>query len=960
MNYKLFLIILAVIAVLITSVPSKAFEENFQYYPSGDISSNWIASASGDGSYGITTLDATYNRVLNIADGNGGGSGSVNIYSRYGIASNYWSFVVSKPGLNKFTRLYDSNGILILDLYMLTYPTGLWEISKNGNDFNLRISGIDKGIVGSSSNTPYYIGWYFSSGGFNSGDMSIDDITTSGYISGIGTESTSHTLTESNLNPTNISFTLNTFPFADYTSSSFKNIIQKYTGSTPTTLQTTIIKNSSNITIFQGFTNYNRETQLTTNDTDYGLYFSYTQKNGATVASDYFFLVPPGASNSITTPDTSVVIGQTEPITYSIGAPDFIGSSYSVNVYSLTALVTSIPISSSTGTVNWDTSGNSNGLYFITLSKTTSGIQSDLAYTTATLVSTLLINGKVYDAQNATAISGANINVSQGGSWFNTTSAADGSYNLSGLFISLNTNINASKTGYTHNDFSFTPLAVQVYTINLYMISNGLNCSIGATTKTCVVGITEDYPYHQAVPLASVNLGNGSYFATTTSNETTGFYIFQNLYDDNLSYIVNATKTNYQNSIDYNVTTINQTFKSQIIIMNEIFTLTIVAQDSTNANTIFSFIATFNGSMYNTSVGTISIPGIIYGQYPTIVSSTGYLTSSQNVLVDSTKTQVFILVPVLPATSSTVFKTLPHDVSFIVQDLGFNKKPGVYVNAQGYNTTVGNWAWLAELIGIDFDKIPINNVTMTGNTGTDGSIDFKMDGSIYYIITFSGGGISNITWGGYPTQYQYYIIVPTTFYGTFTNNIDQITTITTSISTNKTNSTSAYVNASYNDSSNQTSSIIIYLNQSIIGDPNNQTNLQTRNGGTNATYNASFTISPYAGKDYIVTFYIVHSSGTVIRSYGVSFPPTAILSYFNPISILMLLIGLVIFFAGIFGQTSTEQGSGIIVGLVWLLSGMGIYSNINLGVSFYLGLTLATVIAILMNINARSRKEGMS
>lgn len=979
MNYKLFLIVFATIAVLLTSVPSKAFEDTFQYYPGGIATSNWQFTTGASGSGGITTYGATYSRVLYIATNNVGCSGSSeSVKALTGTASNYWSYNVrsysgsSASGSGFTVYFYNQAGTNIWGGTMssaqfasCTNTCGLWELSVTGGQVYARLDGVDKGILGGTiSETPYYIGYSVSVSGTGCGSYGytayIDDVTTSGYISGLGTESTSHILTESNSNTTDVSYSINTFPFADYTNSSYRNVIQKYTGTTQINIINTTIKNATQTGIYSGFTTYNRKGQLTSMDTNYGLYFSYTQKNNVTVASDYFFLQPPGAANSVTA-DTTAVIGQQETVSYSIGAPDFSGSTYSINIYSLSALVKTSSVTSTPGTVSWDTTGNSAGLYFITLSKTTSGIQTDIAYTTITLSSTLLIRGKVYDAQNATVISSANLNFLQGATWYNTTTAADGSYNLSGLFVNVLINVNASKTGYKHDNFTFTPLSPQIYTLNLYMISNGLNCSVAASTKTCIVGMTEDYPYHQAILGATVNLGNGSYYANTTSNSTTGFYIFNNLSDDNLTYTVNATKANYKDSSNYNITTLNQTFKSQIIIMNAAYTLTIMAQDSTNTNTILNFVALFNGTSYNTSTGQVIITGISYGSYATIVSTSGYLSSSLNVLVDSTKIQVFLLAPILPGQSSTIFKTLPHDVTFIVQDLSFNKKPSVYVTAQGFNTTVGNFGWLASLLGIDFNAIPINNVSMNGTTGTDGSVDFKMDGSIYYELTFRGGGIANQTWSGYPTAYSYIIIVPTILYGIFTNNTNEFDTIHTTVATSVTNASSAKIFVNYSDVLNQTSGLKIYLNQSIAGDPNNQTNLQTLNGSTNATYNGTFTVSGYAGQSYIVTFTTNHATlGTVSRSYGVAFPAASPLSYFDPISSLMMLFGLILFFAGFWGQTSTEQGSAVIVGLVWLLSGMGLFVNINLGLSFYLGLTLATVIAILMNINARARKEGMS
>jgi hypothetical protein len=823
MNYKFFLIILAVLSLFILSVPTYAFEDTFdkQLQPGQAFSNQWATSVGNGWRIDVTSSPlTTYNKVLRIenyfsqaeqtsASTNTIISSSSNYWAMQVVQFSYSAIGVDNVKVNFYNAAGSSVGSYPIHSYLQTYSSGnaksvLYEFTSDTINMFLKVNGTTINL-GTISGTPYFFGLSAETGNRRL-LLYVEMVTTNIGQIGIGTDSQQYKVTELNNPAMNISWLITTIPQTDFNNKQTKIKICKVSS---LCLRETIVKNISNTTS-SGYDNFNWQTLL--GITNYGLYFSYLQNNNITIANDYFFFSPPGTINSVTAVDTSMVIGQIETITYSLDAPNFIEKQYAVNVYSLYGLVQSFPVVVASGTVNWDTSGNSNGLYFIVLSKTTSGIQTDIAYTTVTLVSTLLIRGTVYDAQNVTTISGASINISQGGSWFNTTSAADGSYNLSGLFVQLNTNINASKTGYTHNNFSFTPLAAQVYTINLYMINNSLSCSLGATTNTCIVGMTENYPYHQAIPSATVALSNGSYSTTTTSNATTGFYIFKNLADGNLSYTVNATKTNYQNSPDYNVTTINQTFQTQIVIMYEIFTLTIVAQDSTNANMILNFISTFNGTLYNTTIGTISIPNLIYGQYPTVVSSTGYLTSSQNILVDSTKTSTFILVPITPVSSSTVFKTVPHNVRFLVQDYTGNPYTGVQITVQGYNTTLGEWSWLSSLLGIDFGATPINNASMTGATGIDGSASFMMIDTIYYGVNFNAGSNFNISWNLYPKEDFYILLVPLAL-----PNTGCVNNVTANLTESTVNSTHTALGLTYLDPSGSTTLINFFVqnNQSV-------------------------------------------------------------------------------------------------------------------------------------------------
>lgn len=281
-----------------------------------------------------------------------------------------------------------------------------------------------------------------------------------------------------------------------------------------------------------------------------------------------------------------------------------------------------------------------------------------------------------------------------------------------------------------------------------------------------------------------------------------------------------------------------------------------------------------------------------------------------------------------------------HYVKFTVQNIWFTKYTGVTATVyKGSELTVSD----------------------TKITGTDGSVNILLIKDVMYRITFINAtqGIS-VTWTGTPAQTQYYIITDATTSSWDTHGTDASENIDITISTNMDGST-GYINASYSDALAQTNGLIFYLNKTIPGDANNQSNLQIINAGTNNTYNASFTLSDYSGQSYIITARINHGTYGVIRySYGVAFPALpSPLTNFDPTIVLMLFVGLILFFSSMFGQTSHVQGMAIICGFVWILSGIGIFSNVNAGAGFYLALSLATVISVVANINERGKHEGL-
>ena len=773
-------IILFVLLLLSINI-ADAFEDTFQYYSEGVPTPYWyIYKTTGGGSRSlyIDTYGATYSRGMRTVATASTGTLTVEVVYYQPNPSNYWSFttlyVRSSTNPKIYLRDYD---LVEICSTPIDYTVGRQELIIQDGGLYVRTNGVDKGLKDTCAKTPSYIGIEVGggSGGFF-GDWIIDDVSTTGYISGIGTESVSHTLTEFNLNPTNISYGIYTFPFADYTSSSFRNVIQKYNGSAPTTLQITTIKNTSQTGVYHGFTNYIRDVQLTSNDTNYGLYLSYLQKNNITVAQDYFMLVPPGTPSTITFEDSTIIIGTDEQISYTIDSYDASLYNYYIKVYGTSEILYSQTVTAASGVVNWDTTGNNVGIVYGVIVRTdkTAGNNVELAYTIATLSENLMIKGYTYDAQNESILGGVNINFSQGSIWYNTTSnSTTGYYELIDLLVDIPINVNASKVNYSHDNFSFTPLASQIYNINLYLVNN-----TPTINGTAIGGLVYNYPYHQAIPSATVNIYNATWNNVTTSSLITGWYLFNNLTNDTY-YNINATKTGYLPSVTYNKSVVNGSYVGQNILMYQLYTATFITKDSVSLATIQSFDVLFNGTTYNTTTGMVTISNLLYGEYDYEITKSEYYPIINSVLIDSDKiiTKTFTAIPPTPPSSSTTTFITPHYVRFVFQNLAGMRYP---------DTTV---------------KVYQDNALLfTGISGTDGAVGFKLNQTIQYRINFFSvayGFNKNYTLYPVGTEYIFYpVITSTTLFNNFTYSLVM---------------TATSVDFTWNDPENEVS----YLNMTI-------------------------------------------------------------------------------------------------------------------------------------------------
>ncbi|NOR84525.1 hypothetical protein GQ473_00260, partial [archaeon] len=431
----------------------------------------------------------------------------------------------------------------------------------------------------------------------------------------------------------------------------------------------------------------------------------------------------------------------------------------------------------------------------------------------------------------------------------------------------------------------------------------------------------------QAVTNATVNIYNATWSDTITSSST-GFYLFEEL--TNGSYTVNATKTDYQDSAEYPADTNNGSWLTQNILMYGIYDLTIRAQDSSTDGYLSTFSVDYGGVISSTTNGSITYSGLTYGLYTFSVSATGYYSDSEDILVDSTKTETIQLTQ-----TDSVYYT-PHYVKFVVWGpLGYYEGVDVSVYEYGSSTT-----------------------KYTGVTGNDGAVTFRLYETQRYTITFIDAvqGIDR-EMVLYPKDEKYLIFVASTgSWSTYDEPVDDVIGI--DVSTEIINSTHSYVNVSYTDTMSETTAAIVYLNQTNSSDPYNQTVIDSQSGYTN-NWTHSFIVSDYEGESYFVHVVATHTTyGTVDQTYAVQFDDDIGLPGIPDKVWLYVSILIMMFTAGMFGASTATEGAAIICVEGWVFLFFGWFSSIDNNGIIAVGLGFATVVAIIANINKFSKKEG--
>jgi len=473
--------------------------------------------------------------------------------------SNYWSFILrgyshsaQSELANGYVYFYNESLGCIFSKQMTTYfdtyhSSDLYEFIREDNVMYLRINGTNMGNIGECNETPAYIEiaaqqLHTSTDHWTS--LSADDVTNENGMVGIINNAHQHTITELASDEIVGEYSIVTIPKTSYDGAEYCMKVKRFTSSS--VINSTVIKEAGNSTAKPcGFVEYNR-TELFENN--YGLYLFYVTKNGEIESEDYLFFKPL-TDDSIYFDKETYAVGETAIITYAIDNPDFTSYDYYVRIYDSSGnRLKSVFLTESSGSVEWNTEETTEGgLYYTTLEMIGDG-SYELAFDMASVAEEVRIQGTTYNAQSESILGTVNASLLQNEVYYNTTSnASTGEYNITDLTVDAKISVNASKTNYIHNDFSFTPLQNGLYNINLFLLPDENHININ---PPAIVGLVQSYPFYQNVSEATVNLWNTS-IGLTTSNITNSMGYFEFTLDNTsmqTSDIVNETF----NSSEYN------------------------------------------------------------------------------------------------------------------------------------------------------------------------------------------------------------------------------------------------------------------------------------------------------------------------------------------------------------------------------------------------------------------------
>ena len=693
-----------------------ALEDNFQY----DGLEKWNTT----GSVSITHPGDGWGPYIRMARVETGAT----IKNNYPAQSDYWSFVfvdASAFGGWNYFFFYNSTDGLISDgpedggAHYKIHPTSapriaLLEFVRFGDHLYFFANGIlqdDTPPLCSEAIAYIKIASY---GPLNY----IDDFSNEdGYVVGIGEYEYDRIAYELDIVEIDVSYTTNQY----YDSSSdFDLKVKRFVSGE--------IKDSTDLSDPASFVVYNRTALM---GYDYGLYLFYVSRDDQMMESDWLFYAPLGETSTVNIEQDTYPIGDTIRVDYSIG--DYEGSyNYYLKIYDTYGTEKkSWSLSTETGyktvsSYDWDV-----GTYYAILFHDS----DELAVDAMTLTYEVKISGVTYDAEAETALASVNVSYRQGAIYYNTTSNATGHYNLTGLIVDAETFVNATKTNYTHNDFSFTPLTPGTYTVDLYLLPNETYIS---HTNTSIGGLVTRCPLYQAIEGAAVNLWNtsSSWNESNTTNSM-GYYLFDDI-PNGTTYKINATNEHCDTEED-DITTNDGGYRYHYFCLDCWYNLTVTAKDASTHTTITAFTAVLDDTTTSsTTTSTLNFTGVYYGIHKLEVSATGYYTGLEYVYVPGDTKTIMYLTPLEEGAEggAGVYYPPPHLVEFRVVDIWGVPLTGITVNATGYETTAVNLTWWQKAFGYS-PEVEVYNTSMEGTTDSTGHISFFMVEIIKYKMYFT-------------------------------------------------------------------------------------------------------------------------------------------------------------------------------------------------------------------------------
>lgn len=914
---------------------------------------------------------------------------SVSAYYDVSYPTNYWAYTqIGYPNYNAVFKNV-TKGSIMSYLDQASTSQHRYEFERTGSGtphIHVYRDGVYYADAGACANVPYYISFY------RSGSFYIDNVV-------IGTSE------EHNV----ISCPPQTwFVAKDVFDSGFSGLYdvvdhQVYTdtmhcqyalprvsgGSATVTVAdigTGLVVNTTTISgSYSGVITYNLTSMLFISGAPYGQY--RVAISGSSASDTFWYKAIATGGTSIQWDDTDYEDGDEATITFAISESNWDTDDYSYRVEvwdeSLNELtgwaITSRPVNA-TKTVDIDTDlFPLTGTYYAVLTATDLSSSEEMllvyddAYVTMPGSGEVIVSGTTYDAITNLTLTNCTVTATQLGSTQSTTSdGTTGAYEISGLVTDWSIGMNASKTNYTGYLVSFMPYEGGTYGVDIPLVPSGgpapgssSNATTGyynsTTDGTAIGGLCWEGPYWTISEGCNVTVSNSTWTSDVCTTGAGGWYQCNNIGAGG-SYTLTCCKSGYTN-YTVSCTLAEGCFNREDCTLDASNTLTVNLKDTDSLALLVGTEVTVSldtGESTTTDTGTCSFSDLEYGSYVVTGAALGYYPGSTGVVMDAAKTVDVFLTNSEGRGEGAGAAYAPKSVKFSVQTLWGRAISECNVTCCGFETTAGSWSWLYDIFGLDYNETPIATSTMTGFTDDRGSINFLMLEPVQYECTFVKTGEINKTLDLYPKD-DYYLVISTDFGNTswLEGGVDINAAINCTVTTAKVNSTAAYVNFTYRDSTNATTGGTVFLNQTNATPGGLPVTISTcaLSAGCSSGCNCSFLVTGgYAGESYLINCCPNHTMWDFTRSFSVTFPPEQV----NPLGLsdteLMLIAMFFVIFTGcLFGAISAPHAPlamsfmGI---LMWALGWMD-----AMGTTAIASLVLATVLSVLFLVMVRSKKE---
>jgi len=676
----------------------------------------------------------------------------------------------------------------------------------------------------------------------------------------------------------------------------------------------------------------------------YDTYLVELQKDGATLSTSWFVYYDAVSGCSVNVERDVYTPLETAKITYHIANPDFSNHKYFLVIESVYGEeVFRQQLLKADGEIEVELNDYDPKLYIASLKRSSSS-EILLAYDTFQVAEGVFIEGKTYDAESEEILPSVFVSYCQEYiECKNTTSdAVNASYQIKDLAVDYEIQVNASKTNYTHNNFSFTPLRNGRYEINLFLLPNASHINV---TPPAIVGLTQTYPFRQNVSYATVNIWNDTWNASTTTNSM-GYFAFENLTPG--TYYLNATRVKFKPSQTYEVNLSSGEIEYVYILMWEIYNLTIKARDAGTHSTIYNFKASLNDGeqVKETTIGKLNF-SVEYGIHKVEVGADNYYSTIEYVYVYRDMEKVFYLTPleegITPAEQGVGISYPPHQVEFACVDMFGNPLANIYVEATPISTTTGAWDWLLALLGIRNESISyFTNQTLNGTTDSRGAITFVMMENVEYEVNFRNESLGiNKTIRIYPKA-DHYTVILTPVTSSIVSSEDYITF---NLSYEIIDEEEINLSLVYSDALNQTQNLTFFVY-------NSTTLLYSQNFTNTSNISVSYTVPYKAGEEYMWGYSAYHSRfGEMGRSRILR------IAWFLDLGIsrtycTWIAIAIILFLTAMFSFTTVKFGYVAIPMVSLIFAYIGWLPNISI-------IIIALCLGILAYMSKREKEVGV-